>query len=178
MLPWLSIRVDLIEGRAERLWPRPGRVLAAARTHTFADLADAIDTAFSRWDRSHLTLFELGDKTDIYGPIEWPEPPEGGVFDRHVRLSRLQAGEQFIYTFDMGDDWTHLCTVGEERIDPLETLGVIPEQPLPYWGWGTIPDQYGRRRLDDEGETPLGPNPEASDLPPLKPYWGPRPTDL
>src|SRR4051794_1280573 len=58
---WLSIRVDLIEGRAERLWPRPGRVFAAARSHTFADLADAIDTAFARWDRAHLTLFELND---------------------------------------------------------------------------------------------------------------------
>jgi len=158
------------------MWPRPGRVFAAARTHTFGDLADAIDTAFSRWDRSHLTLFELGDKTDLYGPIEWPEPPEDGVFDKRVRLSRLQAGEQFLYTFDMGDDWTHLCTVGDERIDPLETLGVIPDRPLPYWGWGSIPDQYGRRSEDDE--SPLGPNPEARDLPPLKPYWGPRPPGL
>jgi hypothetical protein len=172
---WLSIRVDLIEGQAERLWPRPGRVFAAARSHTFGDLADAIDSAFARWDRAHLTLFELADGSPLYGPVEWDEPPEDGVYDRHVRLSRLSAGEQFVYTFDMGDDWTHLCSVSEQRIDPLETLGIIPERPLPYWGWGVIPDQYGRRSIDDDGTSPLGPNPDARDLPPLRPYWGPRP---
>jgi len=171
---WLSIRVDLIEGCGERLWPRPGRIFATARSHTFGQLADAIDTAFSRWDRSHLTLFEFQDGTSVYGPIEWDESPEQGVFDRLSRLSRLSADEQFLYTFDMGDDWTHLCTVGAVRIDPLETLGIVPDHPLPYEGWGVIPDQYGRRSFDDDGETPVGPNPEASDLPPLRPYWGPR----
>jgi hypothetical protein len=151
-------------------------VFAAARSHTFGDLADAIDSAFARWDRAHLTLFELADGSSIYGPVEWDEPPQDGVFDRQVRLSRLGTGEQFVYTFDMGDDWTHLCTVGERRIDPLETLGLLPERPLPYWGWGAIPDQYGRRSLDDDGTSALGSNPDASDLPPLRPYWGPRPT--
>ena len=49
-----------------------------------------------------------------------------------------------------------------------------PTGPLPYWGWGEIPDQYGRRTSDDDGETPLAPDPEWRDLPPLRPYWGPR----
>ena len=126
---WLSIRVELIEGGGRSLWPRPGRVFAAARSHTFAALADAIDTAFARWDRAHLCLFELADKTDVCGPIRWEDPPEGSVFAGDVRLSRLTAGEQLLYTFDMGDDWTHLCTVGEQRIDPIETLGIIPAGP-------------------------------------------------
>lgn len=30
----------------------------------------------------------------------------------------MAPGEQFVYVFDLGDDWTHLCTVGPERIDP------------------------------------------------------------
>ncbi len=30
-------------------------------------------------------------------------------------------------TFDLGDDWTHLCTVGPERIDPEEELGIVPD---------------------------------------------------
>jgi hypothetical protein len=50
----LSLRVDLIEGHGEEYWPRPGRIFAAARSHTFKQLADAIDDAFARWDRSHL----------------------------------------------------------------------------------------------------------------------------
>jgi hypothetical protein len=166
---WLSIRVELIEGRGHRLWPRPGRIFAASRSHTFAALADAIDTAFARWDRSHLCLFELSDNTSICGPIAWEDPPERSVFAGDVRLGRLKGGEQLLYTFDMGDDWAHLCTVGEQRIDPLETLGIIPTGPLPYWGWGEIPDQYGRRTSDDDGETPLAPDPEWRDLPPLRP---------
>jgi hypothetical protein len=44
---WLSIRVDLIEGHGEQYWPRPGRIFAAARSHTFKQLADAIDDAFA-----------------------------------------------------------------------------------------------------------------------------------
>lgn len=173
---WLSIQVDLVHGRGQRMWPRPGRVFAAARTHTFAQLGDAIDTAFSRWDRSHLTLFDLGDQDLLCGPIRWDDGPEGSAFVGDVKLSRLQAGQQFAYTFDMGDDWTHLCTVGPERIDPLRQLGIVPDVPLPYWGWGTIPDQYGRRFQEDTGdEGPLPPNPDATDLPPIHPYWGPRP---
>ena len=65
---WLSIRVQLVEGRGERLWPRPGRILAAARSHTFAQLADAIDDAFARWDRAHLHEFELADGTRLPRP--------------------------------------------------------------------------------------------------------------
>jgi hypothetical protein len=73
---WLSIRVDLIHGGGQNLRPRPGRVFAASRTHTFLQLGDAIDTAFARWDRSHLTLFGLPDKYELYGPTAWDEPPE------------------------------------------------------------------------------------------------------
>ena len=41
--------------------------------------------------------------------------------------------------FDFGDDWTHLCTVGSERIDPLDELGIIPDRPLPYWAGASSP---------------------------------------
>jgi hypothetical protein len=90
-----------------------------------------------------------------------------------VKLSRLELGEQFIYTFDLGDDWTHLCTVAAtSRISPVDELGIVPHNPLPYWGWGDIPDQYGRRFDADDGETPLPPDPRLADLPPLRPWWG------
>lgn len=46
--------------------------------------------------------------------------------------------------------------------------------PLPYWGWGTIPDQYGREFDGDADDTDLAPDPELTDLPPLRPHWGPR----
>src|SRR5665811_2139648 len=58
---WISIRVELLGGRGEELWPYPGRVFAVGPAQTFADLARAIDNAFARWDLSHLSLFTLAD---------------------------------------------------------------------------------------------------------------------
>lgn len=61
---WLSIRVDLVEGHGEHLWPRPGRIFAAARSHTFAQLARATDDAFARWDRAG-TIVDAAGWTEI-----------------------------------------------------------------------------------------------------------------
>ncbi len=153
---WLSIRVELVSGQGETLWPRPGRIFAAARSHSFAQLARAVDLAFSRWDLAHLHLFTLADGTDI-SSLEWwdDEAPDGTVDGHATKLSRLQAGEQFAYVFDMGDAWSHLCTVAHKPIDPLGELGEAPDQPVPYWGWGSLPDQYGRRWDGDDGESTM-----------------------
>jgi len=173
---WLAITVELVEGRAERFWPRPGRIFAASRAHSFAQLADAIDTAFARWDRSHLHEFTLADATRLTTPYEeWDEIDDAKALDdRTTKLSRLALGERFLYLFDFGDDWAHLCTVSEKRIDPLDELGIIPARPCAFWGWGTLPDQYGRRFADDDGEARLPKDPGYADLPPLCPWWGPQ----
>jgi Plasmid pRiA4b ORF-3-like protein len=149
----LAITVELVHGvHPGDLWPRPGRVLIAARITTFEQLGNAIDDAFARWDHNHLHEFTLADGTMIT-PARWwdGEEPEGSLNGANVRLGRLRPGEQFAYTFDLGDNWQHLCTVAPQRADPLETLGIIPDRPLPCWGWGDIPDQYGR--ADDRRET-------------------------
>jgi hypothetical protein len=67
---WLSVGVELLSGRGEDLWPRPGRVFIVGPRHTFADLAAAIDGAFGRGDRSHLCAFTL-ETGEIFG---WPDP--------------------------------------------------------------------------------------------------------
>ena len=171
---WLSIRVDLVAGHGERYWPRPGRIFAASRTHTFAQLAVAIDDAFARWDRAHLHAFNLADGTRLETPYdEWEDGPPA-LDDRRTRLGRLHLGERFVYVFDFGDDWTHLCTVAVERIDPDKALGIVPNGPLPYWGWGDIPDQYRRLWDGDDGESDPPEDPGLSDLPPLMPWWGSR----
>jgi hypothetical protein len=174
---WISVLVELIEGRGEHYWPRPGRIFAAAADHSFAQLARGIDDAFARWDRSHLHEFELGDGTRIgMADAEW-DAEESVVDERILKLSRLKPGEQFVYVFDFGDDWTHLCTAGKAPINPLESLGLVPDRPLPYFGWGAIPDQYGRVWSADDGEAQLPPDPELTDLPPLRSGWGPRRPD-
>src|SRR4051794_38134311 len=117
---WLSIRVELVGGRGEDVWPRPGRIFAAARSHTFAQLARAVDVAFARWDLAHLHLFTLADGTNLSTITDWDgEAPDGTLNDATTKLSRLAPGERFAYVFDLGDDWAHLCTVADQRIDPL-----------------------------------------------------------
>jgi hypothetical protein len=81
------------------------------------------------------------------------EEPDGSLDGARTRLGRLRLGEQFAYVFDLGDNWQHLCTVGPKPADPMETLGIVPDSPLPCWGWGAIPDQYGRRWNGDDGST-------------------------
>ena len=172
---WLSIRVDIVGGRGEDCWPRPGRIFAAARTHTFAQLATAIDDAFARWDRAHLHQFWTADGHRIGEPDPDDDFDDDMLDGRRLTLGRLKPGEQFAYEFDFGDSWMHLCTVAERRIDPFETLGIAPASPLPYWGWGDIPDQYGRAWDGDDGESRPPPRPKRSDLPDLGPWQGRRP---
>jgi hypothetical protein len=158
---WLSVTVELLGGRGEELWPWPGRIFAIGPSHTFRDLADAINGAFARWDRSHLSMFTLADGRLVTdedtgadmagsagGPISAPLDIESAKVGRTVG-----PGAEFQFTFDLGDDWTHRCLVGDEKVDPVEVLGIRPSAPVPYWGWGTIPDQYGRRWDGDDGET-------------------------
>jgi hypothetical protein len=173
---WFSIRVDLVEGRGEHCWPRPGRLIAAAPIHSFAQLATSIDRAFARWDISHVHQFELADGTKIGRPD--PDFDEEIFDEERERLTHLQLGEQFVYVFDFGDYWAHLCTVAEQGVDPLEVLGLVPGAPMPYFGWGSIPDQYGRAWYEDDSTSPLPPDPQLTDLPPLQPGWGPGPHDL
>jgi hypothetical protein len=63
--------------------------------------------------------------------------------------------------------------IGPQRIDPVEILGILPGKPLPYFGWGDIPDQYRRRWDGDHGESSPPRDPGLTGLPPLRPEWGP-----
>lgn len=169
---WLSIRVELVSGGVKSFWPRPGRVFAAAGRHTFWDLANAINVGFGRWDHSHMSEFALADGSHISHTEPWTDPPEGTIEIREEKLSRLSLGEQFAYTFDFGDQWIHLCTVGSEKVDPESEFALVPEMPLPYFGWGDLPDQYGRRWSDEVDDDHPPPDPRGADLPPLLPDWG------
>jgi hypothetical protein len=164
---WVGITVELLGGRGEELWPLPGRVFAVGPSHTFDDLADAINTAFARWDRAHVSLFTLADGRVVAdldtgasltasggGPLIAALNITSTKVMRTVRL-----GEEFQFTFDLGDSWTHRCIVEDAKIDPVEELGIHPDKPLPYWGWGQIPDQHGRRWADDDGSGPTPPAP-------------------
>ncbi|MDP9242353.1 MAG: plasmid pRiA4b ORF-3 family protein [Actinomycetota bacterium] len=136
--------MELLHGGARVFDPPPGRDILVSPQHTFRHLADAINTAFARWDLSHLYAFTMADDTRI--EIE-PEDESDRPASR-TKLGRREQGEVFAYEFDFGDSWEHRCTVIETGIDPEETYGDRPKSPVPVWGWGDLPDQYGRRDPD------------------------------
>jgi Plasmid pRiA4b ORF-3-like protein len=144
---WLRIKVDLLGGHGVDLKPTPGRVFIVGPSHTFGDLAEAIDLAFARWDLAHLHGFELADGRRI--GIFDPDYPGDWLDETTLKVAKETGpGDVFDYTFDFGDDWRHRCTVEPEKADPMEEYGAKPSAPVPIWGWGAIPDQYFRDSLD------------------------------
>lgn len=150
----MTVRVEVTSGRGMNFDPPPGRIFVVAPNSTFADLADAIDLHFARWDLSHLHLFRLKDGREIGEPD--PEFPDWLDHEQITVSSVVSKNDEFQYVFDFGDDWTHHCRVEEVGIDPPEVLGDVPELPVPIWGWGSIPDQYGRATENDTGEDSEG----------------------
>lgn len=165
---WFGMKVELLGGRGEELWPYPGRIFAVGPTHTFEELAAAINTAFARWDRSPLSVFMLADGTRIADPRLDREPTDaaGGTVNQPLEMSTtnvadiIEPDDTFQFVFDLGDRWVHQCTVQSVKIDPLEKFGIRPTSPLVYHGWGNLPDQHGRSWDTDDGEilAPSRPN--------------------
>jgi Plasmid pRiA4b ORF-3-like protein len=147
--PWLAIKVILTSGLGFHPDQPPGRRMLVSPDHTLAEFAEAIDVAFARWDHSHLHLFDFGDAGNFMlgGDEENEDVRDSGTTD--LRSLKLQPGISFTYIYDLGDEWRHDCEVEASDVDPEEAYGTVPKKPVPFWGWGTIPDQYGR--LADDG---------------------------
>jgi hypothetical protein len=60
-----------------------------------------------------------------------------------------------------------LGLVEHTRIDPAEVAGDISDRPVPIFGWGSIPDQYGRRWAEDSSDDSQLPSREQM----LQPYY-------
>ena len=133
--------------------PAPGRIFIVGPSHTFRALAEAINQAFARWDLSHLHEFELAGGRRI-GFVD-PDPFEDDeVIDDHAALKvvgTVEPGDEFGFVFDFGDRWEHRCRVLAEKADPRQEWGPgpLPKHPVAIWGWGVIPDQYGRESAEE-----------------------------
>lgn len=148
---WLRIKVDLVGGGGITCGPTPGRIFIVGPAHTFEQFAEAIDVAFARWDLSHLHEFELSDGRLVGYPDDEFAPDVVWLDHAKLKVGReVKPGEQFSYVFDLGDNWQHPCVVEPVKADPLVEYGVIPGGPVVIWGWGLIPDQYGRRSFDGD----------------------------
>ena len=141
---WLAIRVVLTSGLGFEPDQPPGRRMLVSPDHTLAEFAEAIDVAFARWDHSHLHLFDFGDAGNFMlgGDDENEDVRDSST--TQLRSLKLQPGNTFTYIYDLGDEWRHDCKVEAADVDPEEASGAVPDKPVPFWGWGNIPDQYGR----------------------------------
>ncbi|MDP9281679.1 MAG: plasmid pRiA4b ORF-3 family protein [Chloroflexota bacterium] len=147
----MVLRVILRAQSGEELAEPPGRDLLISTTHTFVEIAAAIDRAFARWDVSHLHEFVLSDGKRIVAADD--DGFEEGDLDETVETVAsvdLTAGGSFEYVFDLGAGWEHRCTVLRDSIDPRAELGTEPTEIVAVFGWGTIPDQYGRVTPDSD----------------------------
>jgi hypothetical protein len=145
--------VILLTKGGEKLAHPPGRDLLVSSQHTFAELATAIDRAFARWDLSHLHEFRLlHDRRIVMEDADELEEADSGhhLNEKVHTLSSagLREGDTFCYVFDFGDRWEHGCTV--MRVDVDDVQSDVGREIVPIFGWGTIPDQYGRSSQDDD----------------------------
>jgi hypothetical protein len=150
---WLQLRVDLLGGLGGRLRLSPGRIFIVGPSHSFLALADAINQAFARWDLSHLHEFELAGGRRI-GFVDLELFDDDEVVEDHAAIKVAAAvgpGDEFGFVFDFGDRWEHRCRVLADKADARQEWGEgpLPRQPVATWGWGEIPDQYGRRSAAD-----------------------------
>ncbi len=149
--PWLILRVILIRQSGQTLPDPPGRDLLVSTAHTFRQIAAAIDRAFARWDVSHAHEFHLSEGRRVVAAED--DGFEDGDLDEAVEtLARLDVrlGGSFEYVFDLGASWEHECTVLRDQVDPREEAGIVRTEILPVFGWGAIPDQYGRAAPDSD----------------------------
>ena len=58
---WLQMKIELLRGCGHDCDPPPRRLFIVGPSHTFEQLAHAINAGFARWDLSHLHQFELAD---------------------------------------------------------------------------------------------------------------------
>ena len=158
MAEWMTIRVVLADGQGIELDPTPGRVMLAHAEHTFAELADAVDGAFGRWDPTPAHEFEVEGRMVASDPDALPvlmpdaHPEHSDV--RTLGEVGLRPGSRFTYLFDPRQRWVHHCRVEEVGLDPFSLVEEEPDLPVPVFGWGDVPDQYGRVEEDDEPYLP------------------------
>lgn len=144
----MTLRVQLLGRSGEMLAAPPGRLLLAHGDHSLAEVSEAIDVAFGRWDLSPTHEFSIGDRRLVSGDAARLDTDEDSD-DVTVGELGLTLGSRFTYLFDPGEGWRHDCRVDATDVDPVEEYGETPAVPVPLYGWGSIPDQYGALSEDD-----------------------------
>lgn len=170
MSEWMTLRVVLLGRPGHPLTPPPGRLLLAHTDHTFAELSEALDVAFGRWDLSPVHEFAVQGRRLTAGDTDLDEDSEDSD-DVALGEVGLGAGTRFTYLFDVGEGWTHDCRVEETGVDPVVEFGETPSTPVPLYGWGTIPDQYGATTEEVDADGTPGDTGPPEEMDALSASW-------
>lgn len=147
-LRWQRIRVELVRGRGVDLDPAPGRIMLVPPEATLEDFGLGVDLAFGRWDVTQGRSFRSVPRGRHEARRLTAVPLGRPVRDAFARND--------VFEYVLGDDdWVHVCLV-EEFVARKATQGLAPI-PVPTFGWGSIPDQYGRAQQLDEPWSVLEP---------------------
>ena len=128
------LRITLLD-----LDPEPWREVEVPLSMTFKSLHDTIQALF-QWCNSHLWEFEFdGRRYDI--PFDDGFGEDRTFSAEHTRLTKLKDGKvtEFLYTYDMGDNWEH-------HIEVLELFDAPKGSRLPRFltgQWRTPPEDVG-----------------------------------
>ena len=145
---WLQIQVDLLGGGGIDCDPTPGRVFIVGPGDTFgvrqkpSTLSSHGRTARAPAPvRAQRLAGESAPQTSTYA-LDLVSLDHGTLKDHaEVPETREQIRN---HLRPRRPDWRHRCTVAETKVDPLEEYGIVPPGPVAIFGWGWIPDQYGR----------------------------------
>jgi hypothetical protein len=150
----LQIRVQLLSGGNLELDPPPGRLFLVGPEHTFAQLAEAINLGFARWDTEIGYEFELpyGDGRLIGIPDD-SGPTDTAILDPTTLkvTEEVNPGDRFDAVFDYDMNWYHEISV-DGMTAPDQQTATMSKLPMVIQGWGMIPDPYGRRSWSDVRE--------------------------
>ena len=145
---WLKIRVELLGGGGIECDPPPGRDFIVGPGHSFAQFADGDRRrvrALGPLAPARLRARRRHDRSATRTRTSRPTS-SGSTTSRSRSRARSSRATSFEYVFDFGDHWRHRCTRRRRKVDPVDEYGHVPPRPVVTWGWGWIPDQYGRRR--------------------------------
>jgi len=131
----MQIYIEL-EGITPKIWRR----IVVPSSITLDRLSDVIQIVMG-WSGEHMHLFTIKDRQYMDLPENDPEALEEGLF----RLGPLISSKDrpFTYTYDLGDNWTHLVK--------LEKMGMEDDGE---WGNLFCVDGEGSCPPDDSGGVP------------------------
>lgn len=123
------------------LSPAPWREIEVPLSMTLSGLHDTIQIAFL-WFNAHLWEFHIDEKCYALPFEDDFFDPQDRIYNaKSNRLKKLLTGSvtEFIYIYDMGDDWTH-------QIEVLELFDAPAGSRLPVFlngQWRTPPEDVG-----------------------------------